>query len=227
MRVLIVEDDKVLREGLSHYLHDAGYQADAAATGTEADTILVHEDYDLVILDIGLPGLDGLEVLRRMRSRSRYVPALVLTARDSLDDRVHGLDMGADDYLLKPFALLELEARIRAVVRRGQATSDAKIVYGALVLDSQARRAWLAGQPLKLTAREWNILEFLVLRAGKMVNKNQIVSAISSCDEDVSYNSIEVYISRLRSKLELAGIRIRSVRGFGYYLDKQADTTTS
>ena len=227
MRVLIVEDDKVLREGLSHYLHDAGYQADAAATGTEADTILVHEDYDLVILDIGLPGLDGLEVLRRMRSRSRYVPALVLTARDSLDDRVHGLDMGADDYLLKPFALLELEARIRAVVRRGQATSDAKIVYGALVLDSQARRAWLSGQPLKLTAREWNILEFLVLRAGKMVNKNQIVSAISSCDEDVSYNSIEVYISRLRSKLELAGIRIRSVRGFGYYLDKQADTTAS
>jgi two-component system, OmpR family, response regulator len=225
MRILIVEDDKVLREGLTRYLKHAGYQVEIATTGTEADVLLAHEDYDLVILDIGLPGFDGFEVLRRARARKRYVPVLVLTARDALNDRVHGLDLGADDYLVKPFALIELEARLRAVLRRGQTTSEGKMTYGSLLLDSGARRAWLAGTPLKLTAREWGILEFLVLRAGKMVNKDQIVAAISTSDEDVSYNSIEVYISRLRSKLELEGIMIRSVRGFGYYLDKQANSS--
>jgi two-component system, OmpR family, response regulator len=223
MRVLIVEDDKVLGDGLSRYLHDAGYRTDVAVNGTVADSLLASEDFDVVILDIGLPGLDGLEVLRRMRTRKRYVPAIVLTARDAVEYRVQGLDMGADDYLAKPFALIELEARIRAVVRRGQAGDQGKIVYGELVLDNSARRAWLSGQPLKLTMREWNILEFLLLRAGKMVNKDQIVSAISDSEEELSYNTIEVYVSRLRSKLEPAGIRIRSVRGFGYYLDKQAD----
>ena len=141
MRVLIVEDDKVLGDGLSRYLNDAGYRTDVAVSGTVADSLLASEDFDVVILDIGLPGLDGLEVLRRMRTRKRYVPAIVLTARDAVEYRVQGLDMGADDYLVKPFALIELEARIRAVVRRGQAGDQGKIVYGDLVLDNSARRA--------------------------------------------------------------------------------------
>lgn len=222
MHLLIVEDDKILRNGLARYLENAGHVVEVSASGPEADGVLRHGNFDLVILDVGLPGFDGFEVLRRMRSRGRrYVPTLILTARDSLDDRVHGLDLGADDYLVKPFALIELEARIRAIARRGQASGDPQITYGALLLDSVARRASLAGAPLKLTVREWNILEFLVLRAGKMVNKDQIVSAISGLGKEMSHNSIEVNISRLRSKLEPAGIRILSVRGFGYYLERQ------
>jgi two-component system OmpR family response regulator len=222
MRVLIVEDDKVLADGLTRYLQQTGYIVDVASSGTEADAVLNSEAFGLVILDIGLPGLDGFEVLRRIRRRSRYTPVLVLTARDALEDRVHGLDLGADDYLVKPFALQELEARVRAVVRRGQTPEGAKLSYGDLVMDTDARRAWLAEHPLKLTAREWHVLEFLVTRAGKIVSKEQIVSAISRWDSEVSYNAVEVHISRLRSKLESAGLRIHSIRGFGYYLDKQA-----
>lgn len=225
MRVLIVEDDKLLGDGLTRYLQQAGYVVDVSTSGTEADALLGQEDYDLVILDIGLPGLDGFEVLRRMRRRKRYVPVLVLTARDTLEDRVRGLDLGADDYLVKPFALLELEARVRAVARRGQAVNGTPLTYGALILDTGARRAWLEQKPLKLTAREWGVLEFLILRAGKMVNKDQIVAAVSRWDAEISHNAVEVYISRLRSKLEPAGIRIHAVRGFGYYLDKQGDGT--
>ncbi|MEK6591791.1 MAG: response regulator transcription factor [Pseudomonadota bacterium] len=225
MRVLIVEDDKLLGDGLTRYLQQAGYVVDVSTSGTEADTLLGQEDYDLVILDIGLPGLDGFEVLRRMRRRKRYVPVLVLTARDTLEDRVRGLDLGADDYLVKPFALLELEARIRAVTRRGQTVNGTPLTYGALILDTGARRAWLEQKPLKLTAREWGVLEFLILRVGKMVNKDQIVAAVSQWDDEISHNAVEVYISRLRSKLEPAGIRIHAVRGFGYYLDKQGEST--
>lgn len=223
MRVLIVEDDKVLADGLMRYLQQAGYVVDMAGSGSEADKVLADEDFSLVILDIGLPGLDGFEVLRRLRRRPRYVPVLVLTARDALEDRVHGLNVGADDYLVKPFALQELEARIRAVVRRGQASEGTKLVYGTLAMDADARRAWLAERPLRLTVREWHVLEFLVMRAGKIVSKEQIISAISRWDADVSPNALEVHISRLRSKLEPAGLRIHSIRGFGYYLDKQAD----
>ena len=223
MRVLIVEDDKVLADALTRYLQQAGYVVDTAGSGVEADAILATEEFDLVVLDIGLPGMDGFEVLRRVRRRRSYLPVLVVTARDALEDRVHGLDLGADDYLVKPFALLELEARIRAIVRRGQTSEGTRLTYGALVMDTGARRAWLAENPLRLTAREWLVLEFLVTRAGKIVNKEQIVSAIASWDVDVSHNALEVHISRLRSKLEPAGLRIHSIRGFGYYLDKQAD----
>jgi two-component system, OmpR family, response regulator len=223
MRVLIVEDDKVLGEGLVRYLQQMGYAADLAANGTYADTVLMHEDYDIVVLDIGLPGLDGYEVLRRLRSRGRQVPVLVLTARDAVDERVRGLDLGADDYLVKPFALLELEARLRAIVRRRQAAASAQIAYGPLVLDLEARRAWLDNQLLRLTAREWNLLEFLVVRAGKMVNKDHIAAAMTRDDGEVSHTSIEVHVSRLRSKLEPAGIQIRSIRGFGYYLERPTE----
>ena len=223
MRVLIVEDDKVLSDGLSRYLQQSGYVVDVAANGAAADAVLATEEFGLAILDIGLPGMDGFEVLRRIRRRQTYLPVLVLTARDALEDRVHGLDLGADDYLVKPFALQELEARLRAILRRGQSAKGTNLAYGTLVMDTDAKRAWLAESPLRLTAREWLVLEFLVRRAGKIVNKDQIVSAISSWDADVSHNALEVHISRLRSKLEPAGLKIHSIRGFGYYLEQQGD----
>ena len=227
MRVLIVEDDEVLADGLMRYLQQAGYLTDLATTGPQADAVLATEDFDLVILDIGLPRMDGFEVLRRlrararqMRARARQMPVLVLTARDALEDRVRGLNLGADDYLVKPFALLELEARLRAIVRRGQVTADARLAYGPLTLDLEGKRAWLSDEPLRLTIREWQLLEFLVLRAGKMVSKDQIISALSAADAEISHTSVEVHISRLRQKLDPAGIRISSIRGFGYYVDK-------
>jgi two-component system OmpR family response regulator len=223
MRVLIVEDDKVLGDGLTRYLQQNGYIVEVATSGTEADAVLATEDFGLVILDIGLPGMDGFEVLRRVRRRNNYLPVLVLTARDALQDRVHGLDLGADDYLVKPFALLELEARIRAIVRRGQASEGTKLMFGSLVIDTAAKRVWLGEKPLRLTAREWHVLEFLILRAGKIVSKDQIISAIGGADAEVSSNALEVHISRLRSKLEPGGLRIHSIRGFGYYLDKKTD----
>jgi two-component system, OmpR family, response regulator len=219
MRVLIVEDDEVLADGLDRYLKQAGYQTELAISGTEADALLANEDYDLVLLDLGLPGLPGLEVLRRLRARKSRVPVIVVTARDAVEDRVRGLDLGADDYLIKPFALVELESRMRAVRRRGQAARSAQVACGPLTLDLEARRAWLSGEALRLTAREWNLLEYLVLRAGKMVSKDQIVSALSSSEEEVSHTSVEVHISRLRAKLERAGLQIRSIRGFGYYIE--------
>ena len=220
MRVLIVEDDPVLADGLTRYLQQTGYVTDLATDGTEADAVLANEDYDLVILDIGLPGMDGFEVLRRLRARDRPMPVLALTARDAIEDRVRGLNAGADDYLVKPFALVELEARLRALIRRGQITANSRLTYGPLSLDLEGKRACLAGAPLRLTVREWQVLEFLVLRAGKMVNKDQISAALSRPEEEVSYASVEVHISRLRQKLEPAGIRIQSIRGFGYYIDK-------
>lgn len=220
MQVLIVEDDETLGDGLIRYLRQAGHQVELATNGREADLLMAHEEYDLVILDIGLPGLDGFEVLRRARQRERYVPALVLTARDAVEDRVRGLDLGADDYLVKPFSLLELEARMRAVVRRGQQTAETQIVYGLLKVDIAARRVWVADDPVRLTGREWSVLEFLVLRAGKIVSKEQIVSAISDRDAELNPNVVEVYISRLRNKLGPAGVKIHAIRGFGYYLDE-------
>jgi DNA-binding response OmpR family regulator len=221
MRVLIIEDDTVLADGLNRYLQQAGYTTDLAASGGQADAALANGEYDVVVLDLGLPGLDGLEVLRRLRARRNPVPVLIVTARDAVEDRVRGLDVGADDYLTKPFALAELEARLRALVRRRQAATSSRVTYGPLVLDVEARRAWLNGDPLRLTVREWHLLEFLVLRAGKMLNKEQIAAALNRDEEEVSLNSVEVHMSRLRTKLG-EGVHIRSIRGFGYYLELPA-----
>ncbi|HQR60067.1 MAG TPA: response regulator [Methylophilaceae bacterium] len=219
MRILIVEDDPILADGLIRSLGQSGYAVDCAANGERAHTMLKDEVYDLAILDLGLPKMDGLEVLRRLRQRGGQVPVLILTARDGVESRVQGLDLGADDYLTKPFNLVELEARIRALIRRGQLGVNTSLTCGALVFDSAGRRAMLAGHPIELSARELGVLEVLMQRHGRVVNKEQIMEALCSWDEDLGENAIEVYIHRLRKKLETSGVRIRTIRGLGYLLE--------
>ena len=220
MRILIAEDDSVLADGLSRLLRQSGYAVDRVASGTEADACLQQEKFDLLILDLGLPGMDGLEVLRKLRAREQTLPVLILTARDALEDRVRGLDLGADDYLAKPFALPELEARVRALIRRGQGGANPQITHGQLTLDTAGKRAFLAGTPLDLSAREWGVLEFLLSNAGRIVSKDQILQTLCGWGDSISLNAVEVYVYRLRTKLDPAGIVIRTVRGLGYLLEK-------
>ncbi|HXZ91680.1 MAG TPA: response regulator transcription factor [Burkholderiales bacterium] len=220
MRILIVEDDAALARGLARILESEGYAVDTVTRGEEALLATRHERFDLVILDVGLPGMDGFEVLRRLRAVPDPAPVLLLTARDALDDKVRGLDLGGDDYVAKPFAMSELVARVRALIRRSQARAGPRVVHGPLVVDSVARRAYLSGAPLELAAREWAVLEVLLARAGRIVSKDSIIQAVVGWGEDLSPNAIEVYVSRLRNKLEPAGLRIRTVRGFGYMLEE-------
>lgn len=220
MRILVVEDDPVLGDGLERSLTGAGYQVDRLASGTEADAALAGCEYDLVILDLGLPGVDGLEVLRRFRHRGGRAPVLILTARDALEDRVSGLDLGADDYLVKPFELAELEARSRALLRRGQSGAGTQISLGALSFDSVGRRALVNGTALDLSAREIGVLEVLLARAGRVVSKENLAERLSRWGEEIGANAIEVYVHRLRRKLERSGLVIRTIRGLGYLIDK-------
>lgn len=218
MRVLLVEDDRALSESVTSAFKSQGHVVDATHRGEPVEKTLQRDCFDVVILDVGLPGIDGFEVLRRIRNRGNLTPVLILTARDAVDDRVHGLELGADDYLIKPFALTELLARVKALYRRKQAIVDRKLKYGPLTLDSDARRAWLGEKPLDISMREWRLLENLIVRIEKVVSKEQLRQAISGWDDDLSDNAIEVSISRLRGKLEPGGISIRTVRGFGYML---------
>lgn len=220
MRILIVEDDAVLADGLTRSLRQAEFAVDCVRDGAEADHVLVGQLYDLVILDLGLPKVEGMDVLRRLRRRASRVPVLILTARDTIEDRVRGLDLGADDYLTKPFALPELEARVRALIRRGQSGGSALLSCGALTLDTSGRRAMLNGDPIELSARELGVLEVLMMRSGRVVNKDQLAEQLFGWGEDVGANAIEVYVHRLRKKLEPGGVSIRTIRGLGYLLEK-------
>jgi two-component system OmpR family response regulator len=220
MRVLLVEDDTLLSDGIARILSGAGHAVEARATGSDALEATRCRRFDLMLLDIGLPGIDGYEVLRRLRSAEDATPVLVLTARDHIDERVHGLDLGADDYLGKPFAMAELDARVRALLRRGQMRSSPRVTHGPLSVDKAARRAYLAGEQLDLTAREWAVLELLLQKVDKIVSKDRIIDWVAGWDGELSPNAVEVYVSRLRTKLEPAGIRIRTVRGFGYMLEE-------
>jgi two-component system OmpR family response regulator len=222
MRLLIVEDDAPLASGLQRILEAEGHAVDVTARGEEAVLAAAQEKFDLVILDIGLPQMDGFEVLRRLRAGSGGgpMPVLVLTARDAVDDRVRGLDLGADDYMVKPFAMPELTARVRALLRRSQAHGGPRIAHGPLQLDTVARRAFLRNEPLELAAREWAVLEVLLARVEKIVSKEAIIQAVASWGEELTPNAIEVYVSRLRAKLDAAGVKIRTVRGFGYMLEE-------
>ncbi len=220
MRILLVEDDKILADALSRALVQSAYAVDVADTGEQADTALVAQAYDLVILDIGLPGLSGLDVLRRLRDRKSHVPVLMLTALDTLADRVRGLDLGADDYLAKPFDLPELEARVRALLRRGSNANTPFLQHGRLRLDTVGRRVFHDDQPVELSARELAVLELLLLREGRVVSKEHMVNHLYGWDDEVGANAIEVYIYRIRRKLQPLGCEIRTVRGMGYLMER-------
>ncbi|HET7297739.1 MAG TPA: response regulator transcription factor, partial [Burkholderiales bacterium] len=208
MRILVAEDDAILADGVTRTLRQSGYAVDWVKNGVEADTALDTDDFDLLILDIGLPKKSGLDVLKRLRARDSRVPVLILTALDGVNDRVRGLDAGADDYLAKPFELAELEARVRALTRRGMAGGPTLLRHGALTYDQVGRIARLNGEPLELSAREVSLLEIFLSRAGRLVSKDQLVSHVCEWGEEVSPNAIEVYVHRLRKKLEPGGVRI-------------------
>ena len=223
MRILLAEDDQILAEGLSRSLRGAGYAVDHVATGSEADTALSAHDFDLLILDLGLPRMSGLDVLRRLRGRNGKLPVLILTAGDSVEQRVRGLDLGADDFMAKPFELAELEARVRALVRRSMGSSSSELRHGPLLYDQVGRMAFLNGQAIELSARELGVLEILLQRPGRLVSKEQIVNHLCEWGEEVSHNAIEVYMHRLRKKVEGGGVRIATVRGLGYCLERPAE----
>jgi DNA-binding response OmpR family regulator len=215
MRILVVEDDALLADGLTRVLKRSGHAVDQVRTGLQADNSLRLTSYELVVLDVGLPGIDGFEVLRRLRSRRSKANVLVLTARDAVEDRVHGLDLGADDYLTKPFSVTEFEARVRALSRR-PTLAAASIVIRGLNVDVEAKRVKVNDVPIDLTVREWALLELFLARPGRVLSKEQIGQQLASYEDTLTVNAIEVYVSRLRSKVEASGVRIRTVRGFGY-----------
>ena len=226
MRILIAEDDSILADGLSRSLRQNGYAVDAVHDGASADSALAAQPFDLLILDIGLPKLSGLEVLRRMRARNSHMPVLILTAADSIEQRVKGLDLGADDYMAKPFALSELEARVRALTRRGAGGGPTVLRHGRLSFDQVGRVVTVDEQAVELSAREVSLLEILLQRSGRMVSKKQLVDHLCEWGEEVSTNAIEVYVHRLRKKLE-PGVKIATVRGLGYCLERDTSTQVS
>ena len=223
MRILVVEDDTVLAAALTRALTQTAYAVDLAENGEDANRSLDSAAYDLVVLDLALPKVDGLAVLRRLRDRRSRVPVLVLSARDALDDRVKGLDLGADDYMTKPFDLPEFEARVRALLRRGQHQSTNLLRHGRLQLDLEARRVFHDGRPIDFSMREFAVMEILMSRQGRVVTKEQMHDRLFGWGEDVGSNAIEVCVHRVRKKLEPCGIEIRTVRGMGYLIEKAAD----
>ena len=214
----------MVASGMKLGLTDAGHTVDWVGSAERAEQALDRDSFDLAIVDIGLPGIDGLELTRRLRGRGLVMPVLILTARDALQDRVQGLDLGADDYMLKPFELPELLARLRALLRRSQAATTAVLALGPLEMDTAQRRASLSGQPMELGPREWTVLEYLLLQAPKPAAKDKMLAALTGWDKEITPNAIEVYVSRLRAKLEPAGVALRSIRGFGYRLELMAPT---
>lgn len=222
MRILLVEDDPALADVTRRALAAQGWTVDCTARGEPVPASLKQDPYDLLLLDIGLAGIDGFETLRRVREQGIATPVLMLTARDAVEDRVRGLEGGADDYLVKPFAMAELVARVRVLTRRAQARAGDEWRVGRLRMDLAARRLYAGDDPVEVSAREWHVLEFLLARVGKVVSKEQILQGIAGWDESLSENAIEVYVSRLRTKIEPGGVRIRTIRGFGYLLEADA-----
>lgn len=219
MRVLVIEDDATLGPALQEFLAGQGYAVDWLNDGEHVAGAISAQHYDLLLLDLNLPGLSGLDVLRQLRRDGEQVPVLILTARDALEDRVAGLDAGADDYVTKPFELPELAARVRAFARRRTGQAQPQLEAGPLVFDTVNREVRAAGRRISLSVRELSVLEMLMGRVGRVVTKRQIVNSLSAWDADFSENAVEVYVYRLRKRLEGCGASIQTVRGFGYLLD--------
>lgn len=222
MKLLLAEDDAMLADALQTQLGGAGFEVEHAPNGAVADYLLQKTQFDIAVLDIGLPMVDGLSVLKQVRQHHPGLPVVLLTARDTLDDRVAGLQAGADDYVTKPFDFPELLARLQALLRRSQPTSTPALL-GRLILDPMSRRGLVDGEALDLSGREWVLLELLVQNRDKVVTKEQITQTWTADGGEVGAgNAIEVYIHRLRRKLEGAGLVIRTVRGLGYLLEAEA-----
>ena len=219
MRILITEDDQSLAEALQFSLEQSGYAVDWVNNGAAADEALKDDVFGLLILDLGLPKLDGFEVLRRLRRRNPGLPVLILSGREDPKEKVLGLDLGADDYLVKPFSLNELQARVRALLRRGRGNATPQISYGGLNFDTVNRVASVNGRSLTLSTQETGILEALLAHFGRVVSKEQLVEQLCSYDHEVSHNAIEVYVHRLRKKLTDAGVTVRTQYGRGYLVD--------
>lgn len=223
MNILLVEDDPVLKNGISHALQQSGYSLSSTDSGRYALQLLEVEDFDLIILDLGLPDIDGMEVLRSLRRKKIALPVLILTARDELTDRIEGIKQGADDYLTKPFDLGELEARIHALIRRCYAGFNSDIKVGQLSLDTQSHEITANNQLITLSAREMALLEILILHTGKVVCKDRISQRLATSGEALADNAIEVTIHRLRKRLEPYQAIIRTVRGLGYLLEEETN----
>jgi DNA-binding response OmpR family regulator len=224
MRLLLVEDDVMVASGIKLGLSDAGYAVDWVGSAERALEVTRTEAFDIAVIDVGLPAMDGMALTQSLRRGGHAMPVLMLTARDALQDRVQGLDNGADDYMVKPFELPELLARLRALLRRSQAATSATLGFGQLELDTALRQACVrhvdgTTAPIELGPREWTVMEYLLLQAPKPANKDKLLQALTGWDKEITSNAVEVYISRLRAKLEPHGIALRAIRGFGYRLE--------
>ncbi len=219
MRILLVEDDALLGEGIQTGLSQDGYTVDWLTDGKVAHQALQHEVFDLLVLDLNLPGLSGLDLLKALRSRESDMPVLILTARDTVSDRIAGLDCGADDYLVKPFDIDELSARMRALLRRSSGRASPSIINGELSIDPSTHRVTMDGREISLSQREFAILELLAVNVGRALPRSRIEETLYGWESDVGSNAMEVHIHHLRKKLDNKWIR--TIRGVGYMMEKQ------
>ena len=223
MNILLIEDDKVLADGLTYTLSQSGYNITGATTGAYAEQLMNTQGFDLIILDLGLPDMDGLQLLRRLRHQKHELPILILTARDDMENRIDGISQGADDYMTKPFELRELEARLSALIRRCYGGFTHFIEVGELQLDTQNQQIRAKGELLTFSARESAVLEVLMLQKGKVISKDKIAQHLSLHGEALADNAIEVYIHRIRKCIQPYAINIRTLRGLGYLLEVKSD----
>jgi two-component system OmpR family response regulator len=223
MNILLIEDDEVLADGLTHTLSNSGYSVTGATTGAYAEHLLKAQGFDLIVLDLGLPDMDGLQLLRRIRSQKLSLPVLILTARDDMNDRIKGISQGADDYMTKPFELRELEARLHALIRRCYGGFNHIIEVGNLQLDTSNQQILAKGELLSLSARESAVLEVLMMQKGKVISKDKIAQHLSLHGDALADNAIEVYIHRIRKRIEPFNASIRTLRGLGYLLENKLD----